>query len=335
MRCNAGSRALYRVGQYAIGATLVLVVVTPCAFGQSETVNRIVAIVNEDVITESDVHTHLSAMLAQQREPSQTSKTDVEDMRKVVLHHLIEQRLMLQEAKRAGVSLSTEEVLSKIQTLRESFNSEEEFEQSLAESSMSLEQLKEKIQDQLLVQRVIDSKVRSSILISPQEVAQAVSAHPELSTSGERVKLSHILVRINEDRPEAKARALIEDLHQQLTKGADFATLAQRYSEDQYKDAGGKMDWVAQGELLPELDQVIVTLKPGDLSPPVQTGLGFHLVKIEDRRSAASLSVLEANHAVYQQLYQQKFQRAFQQWLNELQQKAYIELVTPRARAAG
>ncbi len=86
------------------------------------------------------------------------------------------------------------------------------------------------------------------------------------------------------------------------------------------------MGWVAQGELLPELDTALFGLTVGDTSAPIQTRLGFHLVKVEERRPASSLSLTEANRSVYQQLYQQKFQVAFAQWLGELKKKAYIEI---------
>ena len=87
------------------------------------------------------------------------------------------------------------------------------------------------------------------------------------------------------------------------------------------------MGWVAQGELMPELDAALFSLKPGEYSRPIQTHLGFHLVKVEERRTAESLSVAEANRSVYQRLYQQKFQDAFGRWLAQLKRRAYIEIV--------
>jgi peptidyl-prolyl cis-trans isomerase SurA len=109
--------------------------------------------------------------------------------------------------------------------------------------------------------------------------------------------------------------------------GADFAELAKAHSEDAYRRSGGAMDWMAQGELLPELDQALFTLRPGELSEPIRSSLGFHLLRVEERRSAASLSVLEANRAVYHELYQQKFEEVLHQWLTDLIRQAYIRVV--------
>jgi len=109
---------------------------------------------------------------------------------------------------------------------------------------------------------------------------------------------------------------------------ADFAALAKRYSEDSHAEDGGLMDWVAQGELMPELDAALFSLAPGEVSAPIQTRLGLHLLHVEERRSAASLSVTEAHRAVYQQLYQRKFQHAFARWLAQLKRRAYIDILS-------
>jgi len=307
----------------------VPVTVALCLIGGSgalgETANRIVAIVNDDIITQADVTEHLSALLEEPQSP-EPSDADSMAMQEVVLRRLIEQRLILQEAKRLGLSVSGEEVAKRFDELRGRFATEEEFQQSLINSKLSPEQLKEKIRDQLMVHRVIDAKVRSTIVVSPQEVAAALGTHPELGKPGDRVRASHILIRVNERRTPEKAKALVNEIHQQLVKGADFSSLAKRYSEDPHAQDGGAMGWVAQGELLPELDAALFTLKPGELSGPLQTRLGFHLVKVEERRPADSLSLTEANHEVSQQLYQQKFQAAFTRWLGELKRHAYIEI---------
>ena len=92
------------------------------------------------------------------------------------------------------------------------------------------------------------------------------------------------------------------------------------------------MGWVAQGELLPELDEALARLDAGGPSAPIRTQLGFHLVRVEERRSVSSLSVMEANRAVSQRLFERKFDEAFTRWLGELTKRAYIEIVAPNGR---
>ena len=298
---------------------------TACEAGAA-TVNRVLAVVNEDVITEADVTSHVQALLNDQ-EGQAPQETGSMEMHQAVLRRLIEQRLMLQEAKRSGTSVSPDEISRRVEEIRKRFASEEEFQRSLAESGIWEEQLKEQIRDQLAIQAIIDAKVRATITVSPQEVAQELDRHPELAKSGDRVRASHILIRVSEHRAEEQARALIAEVHRQLTGGAELSALAKRYSEDPHAAGGGMMGWVAQGELLPELDAALFSLKPGELSAPIQTRLGFHLVRVEERKSATNLSIMEANRSIYQRLYQEKFAQAFGRWLNGLKHRAYIEIV--------
>ncbi|MBI4342103.1 MAG: peptidylprolyl isomerase [Candidatus Omnitrophica bacterium] len=307
-----------------IAAAVVLMANVPSVM--AETVNRIVAVVNDAVITEADVMSQMHAML-EDPEVRLPDDADPAEVHRVILRRLIEQQIILQEAKRGGVVVASDEVAARMDHFRQRFGSEEAFQQALADSGLSEEQLKQSVRDQLLVQRVIDANVRSTISVSPQEVARELDAHPELAKPGDRVRASHLLVRVDERRGEAEARALIEDLRRQLAGGADFAELATRHSEDSHREAGGDMGWVAQGELLPELDAVLFSLPVGQLSDPIQTRLGFHLVNMEERRSAASLSVTDANHAIQQQLYQRKYQAALIRWLTDLKRRAYIEIV--------
>ena len=290
-----------------------------------ETVDRIVAVVNDAVITEADLAAQMNALLDDPE--AHPAEMDPRAMRHAILMRLIEQQIILQEAKRAGITIGSDEAVGRLEEIRQRFDSEEAFQQSLANANLSEERFKSALRDQLVVQRVIETQVRSTITVSPQEVATELEAHPELSKPGDRVHAWHLLVRVDEHRDEQQAKALIETLHRQLQQGADFAALAKRYSEDSHRDEGGDMGWVAQGELLPELDATLLTLPMETLSGPIQTRLGFHLVKVTERRSAASLPLTEANHAISQQLYRRKFQVVFNRWITDLKRRAYIEIV--------
>ena len=309
-------------------ATMVLWLLTLFIAGlvEAATADRIVAIVNDDVITAADVASHVAELLDAQP-PNAANKPDVADVQQAMLRHLIEQRLILQEAKRVGITVGPGDIAERIEQIRKKFASDEALETALAQSNLTREQLKEQVSQQLMVDRLIDAKVRSTISVSPQEVATELERRPETVKPGDRVRASHILIRVSEQRPEEKAKALIDDLHRQLADGADFAGLAKRYSEDPHAQSGGAMGWVAQGELLPELDAALFSLQPGQLSEPIKTRLGFHLVRVEERRTATSLTVLEANNAVYHEIYDRKLKEALRRWVSELTRKAYIEML--------
>ncbi len=291
------------------------------------TVNRIVAVVNDEIITQADVSSYADALMDDQSPSLETRSADPHT-RQIVLARLIEQRLMVQAAKRAGLTIASSEVQRQVDTLQSQFESAEAFWQSLAATGRTLEQVRERIREQLLVKQVVAAQVRAKVLVSPQEVARELTAHPDEAKPGDRLLIRHLLIRVNDERPESAAQELINRLHDQLAQGAEFGDVATQYSEDQYREQGGRMGWVAQGELLPELDQILGSLRSGQLSAPVRTRLGYHLVKVEDRRAAADLSLVEANRAIYQQLYQEKFQAEFVRWMTDLKRQAYIEVAS-------
>jgi len=292
---------------------------------QAETVNRIVAIVNDEVITAEDVHSRVNALLESRQEPVM-STTDPGAMERAMLQRLIEQRLILQEAKRLNVAVSSADVLQQLEVIRRRFGSEDEFRASVRASGLSEEQVKEQVRDQLLVQRLIDSAIRATLVVSPQEVSQELAAHPQPDQGGDRVRMSHLLVRVTEQRSPEQARALVEQIHRQLSEGKRFSELVTRYAREIESQADGSMGWVAQGELMPALDAVVFSLQPGAHSQPIQSRLGFHLVQVEERRAGSSFSAAEAHAAVYNRIYQRKFQDAFSRWLGELKDRAYIEI---------
>jgi peptidyl-prolyl cis-trans isomerase SurA len=294
----------------------------PIAWAQ--TTNRIIAIVNEEVITEADLDSHLSSWRAEQELPP---GHDADALREVVLQRLIEQRLLVQEAKRIGVVVESEETAARLDELKKGFPSEEEFERELAVSHLSRERLKEELLRQLMIQRLIDEQIRSTIVVSPLEITQELAAHGEHLTEAATMHLVHLLIRVNETRTEEEAKTLIETLHQQLTAGAEWRLVASRYAEDPHQADGGDMGWITEGALLPELNAVLVDLKTGELSRPIQTPLGFHLLRVEERRPVTARSNAEATRLARRALAQRKFEANFTRWMDQLQRRSYIEVV--------
>jgi peptidyl-prolyl cis-trans isomerase SurA len=216
--------------------------------------------------------------------------------------------------------------LERLQNVQDRIGSADALEHWLNEQGLTKEQLKEQLREQILTKKVVDAKVRATVVVSPQEVSKEASAGPQQVPSGERVRTAHLLLRVGEQRSEEQARAQIQSIREDLRHGADFAALAKRYSDDAHAEGGGVLGWVARGQLIAELDQALFSLKDGGVSEPIQTRLGFHLVQALEHREASSLSVLEANSAVYDKIYQQKFEAALSRWVEELKRRAYIDL---------
>lgn len=315
-------RRVRRVSAAAMAGLLVLGAPPPGA-----TRNGIVAVVNDEVITEGDLVMQMSSLLRDEAMPAPSADRQ-DEVRAMLLERLIDQRLIVQDAKRKGLSVPSADVAERLRALRSRLGSREAFDAMLRESGLNEEQLRTKVREQLLAQKAIDQEVRAKIVLSPGDVAQAAAKLPAAGPpGGEEVETRHLLVRITPERPAAQAMALAQDLHQRLVKGEAFATLAKDYSDDPHAQDGGLLGWIGPGELLPELDAALFGLKPEEVSAPIQTRIGVHLLKAGGRRPLSDEQQGSAQDQVEARLYQQKFGELLQAWLEELREQAYIQIV--------
>ena len=136
----------------------------------------------------------------------------------------------------------------------------------------------------------------------------------------------HILVRTSEIVSETEARRRLTDLRERIvTGGADFADLARLHSEDGSAARGGDLDWVYPGDVVPEFERAMNALKPGELSPPVKTPFGWHLIQVLERRTA-DMSAERRRLAARQALRERKVDEAYQEWLRQLRDRTYVEI---------
>lgn len=135
----------------------------------------------------------------------------------------------------------------------------------------------------------------------------------------------HILVKTSELVSEGEARRRLELLRQRILAGADFAELARLNSEDGSAARGGDLGWVLPGDTVPEFERAMLALKPGEVSEPVRTPFGFHLLQVMERRTAdvgAERQRMQARQA----LRERKAEEAYQEWLRQLRDRTYVEL---------
>ena len=136
----------------------------------------------------------------------------------------------------------------------------------------------------------------------------------------------HILIRTNEAVSEADARRRLEDLRERIVRGgADFAELARLHSEDGTAARGGDLGWVYPGDTVPDFERAMDALKPGEISEPVKTPFGWHLIQVLERRTA-SVSAERRRLVARQALRERKADEAYQEWLRQLRDQTYVEL---------
>ncbi len=141
-----------------------------------------------------------------------------------------------------------------------------------------------------------------------------------------QTRVRHILVRTNEVVSESEARRRLEDIRERVVNGsADFAQMARVHSDDASAGRGGELDWVYPGDTVPDFERAMQELKVGEISPPVRTPFGYHLIQVLERR-AADISPERRRLQARQALRERKADEAFQEWLRQVRDRAYVEL---------
>jgi peptidyl-prolyl cis-trans isomerase SurA len=140
-----------------------------------------------------------------------------------------------------------------------------------------------------------------------------------------QTRVSHILIKTSELMSEGDARRRVEALRQRIVAGASFAELARLNSEDGSAARGGDLGWVLPGDTVPEFERAMMALKPGELSEPVRTPFGFHLLLVTERRTA-DVGADRQRMQARQVLRERKAEEAYQEWLRQLRDRTYVEL---------
>lgn len=135
----------------------------------------------------------------------------------------------------------------------------------------------------------------------------------------------HILIKTNELVSEAEARRRLSDLRQRIVNGADFAELARSQSEDSTAAKGGDLDWIYRGDTVPEFERAMDELRAGEISQPVKSPFGFHLIQVLDRR-VADVSAERKRLQARQALRERRADEAYQDWLRQLRDRTYVEV---------
>jgi len=143
-----------------------------------------------------------------------------------------------------------------------------------------------------------------------------------------QTRARHILLRTGSGLTEAAARSRLLTYKQQIQAGADFAVLARQFSQDGSASAGGDLGWASPGQFVPEFEEVMARLSPGQVSEPLISRFGAHLIQVMERREAA-MSIREQREMVRAQLREKKLEELYANWVSELRGRAYVELREP------
>jgi peptidyl-prolyl cis-trans isomerase SurA len=261
-----------------------------------EVLDQIVAIVGKDIILDSELKLQLEIYLTQLGKRGVDEK-EAAKLRKELLEQMINDRLLLIQAEQdtlikindKDVEQALEEQLSEIKA---QFPTEEAFQEELKAEGLTEAELKriyrEKIKEQLLREKFISSRM-SKVSISSREIKEFFENYKDsLPEQPESAKLTQILLKIEISQKTLDSlKNFASMVLERVLAGEDFSELAKRYSQDLSAKEGGDLGFLRKGEILPEFETVAFALNPGEISGLVQTSLGYHIIKLEEKKEDA------------------------------------------------
>ncbi len=264
----------------------------------SKTDEAVVARVNDEVITKGELYDFLV------KENGQTA-----------LNSLIATKIVELEAKSQDIKATAEDVQKEIDAIAEQYGGQEAFEQFLEMYGYSLDDIKNNIEMNLNIKRLLEPDIK----IEEDEVKAYFEANKERFDVKEQVKASHILVDSEDKAKEVKEK---------LLAGEDFAELAKDYSIDTGNNQqGGELGFFSRGQMVQEFEDAAFSLEIGKISDPIKTKHGYHIIKVEDRKQAKEATYEENKAAIKEILFQEKLPTSYNTWIQEKFDEYEIEIL--------
>lgn len=306
----------------------VLLIVSPVV--SAEVMSSIAALVNDEPITTYDVDKEREAMEKGLEDKAPRDAAGKAQLREVALNSLINKKLIEQKIKELDVKITDEEVRQTIEDVKKSNNiTQDNLVDALTARGISFDEYKAQIREQLERLRLISLEVRSKIQISETEVRAFYDANPKMFQVDEAFRVRQIFFKVSPQASEQDRKritAVAEKVLQEAKSGADFAALAKKYSEDSSAREGGDLGSLKKGDILPEFEETLVKMKPGDISGLIRTQAGVHILKLEEFRQGKQRGFDASKLEIEDILYKKKSEERFNQWIEDLRKNASIEI---------
>lgn len=286
----------------------------------AELVDKIVAVVNDDVITLSD----LNEMAAKINSSPDAPQED----QKAILDQMVELKLLEQEAKKLGISVTEKEVDTALEGVKNQFNlTDEQMDEVLKKRNLTPQAFRDQWRIQILGNKVIGIQVKGQIVVTEDEIKKHYEENYGEVDAGKEIRIAHILIPFDSPEAAEKARELAVETAEKARSGEDFGELAKKYSKDTVSaERGGDLGYVKKGDLVVSLEEAVKETPVGEIAGPVESPAGFHVIKVLDKREPGESSIDDAREEIRQKIFQDKAQESLKNWVEGVRKTAYIEV---------
>ena len=290
---------------------------------------EVVAHVNGEDVTKADFDRAVQALEARAGGPVPPEQRD--QVFRGVLDQLIGYKVLVQETRARNVTIADTEVDARIGQIQKQFPSEAEFKEMLAQRKLTLDQVKSDARLDMAIAKMIEGEIASKVAVKPEQVTDFYAKNPDEFKQGESVRASHILISVPKGADaaaKAQARAKAEQVLKEVKAGGDLAALAKQNSADPGSAAnGGDLGFFQQGQMVGPFNDAAFSLAPGAISELVETDLGFHIIKVAEKKEGRTIPLEEVRPQVEQYLERVNRQEQTEAFVNGLKAKGKIEVL--------
>ena len=293
----------------------------------SETCNRILAIVNDDIITLYELDKKILELTGKKPvELENQNKQEFMVIRKQILDLLIDEKIVQAKTKELGFEASERELDVSIENIKKGNKwTQEDMIAAISAQGLNYEQFRKKIKQEMEQSRLIGYEVKSKIVVSDEAIKEYFDENIHEYSTEAKVRLGVIFIPAS--NTNGSLNKIADKINKLLQAGKTFSELAQEYSKGPNADTGGDLGMIEPSQLDPKLRGMIQGMSEGDVSDPIISSAGIQFIKLIEKHEKGVKSIEDVKDTIYGILYDEEIKERYSSWIKELREDAYIKII--------
>ena len=297
---------------------------------QNEVVDRIVAVVNSEIITLYDLNRAFrpyEANIKALQYPPEKERQTLFQVRTDLLNQLIDSQLADQQIKREQITVTKKEIDTTIERIKEARSfTDEQLREGLTAQGITMEEYRKEIESQILRTKLVNREVKSKIVITKEDIKSYYDSHQENYAGAKKYYLWNIFIRTSGSGKNA-ALEEIKAVEAKLKQGISFDTMVDQLNESSSAVQGNDLGLYRRDELSEELRTVVVKLKAGEFSEILETDFGYQIIYVQKIEATAAKPFGEVEGEIQETLYSELVEDKYQEWLEDLRARSHIRII--------
>jgi len=295
----------------------------------AEIVDRVAAVVNEDIITLSELNKAIKPYeekLASSGYSQEKMDAARFNMRKEMLNNLVDRKITYQEAKKLGITVSEKEVDNAIVQLKNSrMMTQEDLEKALQQEGLTFKAYRETLREEILRPKLINFSVKSKVIITDEDIKTYYDAHPETYAGIKKIYLRNILISGGALALDGPVQKKFNAVNAALISGQSFGEVAGQYSQAPNAGDGGDIGLLSLDALSEEIAEAVKDLAAGEYTEFIQTAQGYQMFFVEGIEDGGPMPIESVSDEISKKLYNDIVEKKFKIWIKELREESYVK----------